>query len=63
MAKAANKTTKTKDSVAAFLASVEDATRQSDAKAVVKMMQEVTGEAPARVSRVAMAGRRATATA
>jgi len=47
MAKAANKTTKTKDSVAAFLASVEDATRQSDAKAVVKMMQEVTGEAPA----------------
>jgi len=47
LAKAANKTTKTKESVPAFLASVEDATRQADAKAVVKMMQEVTGEAPA----------------
>lgn len=41
------KTTKTKASVAAFIAAVEDDTRRKDAKAVDKMMREVTGEKPA----------------
>lgn len=41
------KTQKTKASVAAFIAAVEDDTRRKDAKAVDKMMREVTGEKPA----------------
>ena len=47
MSAAANKTTRNKNSVAAFLATVEDATRRADAKAVSKLMQEITGEKPA----------------
>jgi hypothetical protein len=47
MAKAAPKTTKTKASVAAFIAAVEDDTRRKDAKVVDKMMREITGEKPA----------------
>lgn len=48
MAKAAApKTTKTKASVAAFIAAVEDETRRKDAKAVDKMLREVSGEKPA----------------
>ncbi len=46
MTKVANKTIKNKGSVAAFLASVEDATRRTDAKVLAKLMQEVT-EKPA----------------
>lgn len=41
------KTQKTKASVSAFIAAVEDATRRKDAKAVDKMMREITGEKPA----------------
>lgn len=41
------KTQKTKASVAAFLAGVEDETRRKDAKAVDKMLREITGEKPA----------------
>ncbi len=40
------KTKRTKASVAAFLAAVEDEQRRKDAKAVDKMMREVTGEKP-----------------
>jgi len=41
------KTQKTKASVAAFIATVEDDTRRKDAKVVDKMMREITGEKPA----------------
>ena len=40
------KTQRTKASVAQFLAEVEDDTRRKDAKAVDKMMREITGERP-----------------
>jgi hypothetical protein len=41
------KTQKTKASVAQFIAAVEDETRRKDAKAVDKMMRDITGEKPA----------------
>lgn len=41
------KTKQTKASVSAFIAAVEDETRRKDAKAVDKMMREITGEKPA----------------
>ena len=41
------KTQKTKASVAAFIAAVEDDTRRRDAKSVDKMLRELTGEKPA----------------
>jgi hypothetical protein len=41
------KTTRTNASVTAFLDSVEDETRRADAKAVLKLMKEATGEKPA----------------
>ncbi len=41
------KTQKTKASVAAFIAAVEDDTRRKDAKTVDKMMREISGEKPA----------------
>ena len=41
------KTQRTKASVAAFIAAVEDDTRRKDAKAVDKMMRDLTGEKPA----------------
>lgn len=41
------KTQKTKASVSAFIAAVEDETRRKDAKAVDKMLREITGEKPA----------------
>lgn len=47
MAKAEPKTQKNKASVAAFIAAVENETRRQDAKAVDKMMREITGEKPA----------------
>ena len=47
MAKAAPKTQKTKASVAEFIAAVEDETRRKDAKAVDKMLRDITGEKPA----------------
>lgn len=47
MAKAEPKTQKTKASVSAFIAAVEDETRRKDAKAVDKLMREVSGAKPA----------------
>lgn len=41
------KTQRTKASVSAFITAVEDETRRKDAKAVDKMMREITGEKPA----------------
>jgi hypothetical protein len=41
------KTQKTKASVAQFIAAVEDEVRRKDAKAVDKMLREITGEKPA----------------
>ncbi|MBY0565564.1 MAG: DUF1801 domain-containing protein [Hyphomonadaceae bacterium] len=41
------KTHRTKASVAAFIAAVEDETRRKDAKAIDKMFREITGEKPA----------------
>jgi len=41
------KTQKTKASVSAFIAAVEDETRRKDAKLVDKLMREITGEKPA----------------
>jgi len=41
------KTQRTKASVPAFIAAVEDETRRKDAKAVDKMMRDITGEKPA----------------
>jgi hypothetical protein len=47
MAKAASKTVRTRASVAEFLKAVENEQRRKDAKAVDKMMREITGEKPA----------------
>jgi hypothetical protein len=47
MAKAEPKTQRTKASVTAFIAAVEDDTRRKDAKTVDKVMREITGEKPA----------------
>jgi hypothetical protein len=41
------KTHKTKASVAAFIAAVENDTRRADAKALDRMYREITGEKPA----------------
>ncbi|GAN00560.1 hypothetical protein U91I_04226 [alpha proteobacterium U9-1i] len=41
------KTQKTKASVSQFLAAVDDETRRKDAKAVDKLMRDVSGEKPA----------------
>src|SRR5688572_12893330 len=41
------KTQRTKASVAAFIAAIEDDTRRRDAKAVDKMYREITGQKPA----------------
>jgi hypothetical protein len=41
------KTKKTKASVAAFIAALDDDTRRKDAKAVDKMYREITGQKPA----------------
>lgn len=41
------KTQRTKASVAAFIAAVEDETRRKDAKTVDKIFREITGEKPA----------------
>ncbi len=41
------KTQRTKASVAQFIAAVEDETRRKDAKAVNKLMRDITGEKPA----------------
>jgi hypothetical protein len=41
------KTQKTKASVAAFIAAVEDDTRRKDAKSVDKLFRDITGEKPA----------------
>ena len=43
---AGNKTTTTKQSVAAFIAALTDETKRADAKALVKLMQSATGEKP-----------------
>jgi hypothetical protein len=41
------KTKKTKASVAAFIGSIPDETRRKDCRAVVKLMQSITGRKPA----------------
>ena len=46
--KSANKTAPKKSSVSAFLNSVENEQRRKDAKTVLKMMKEITGERPVR---------------
>jgi hypothetical protein len=43
---AANKTTTTKASVTAFLASISDPARRADAEALVKVLRAATGEKP-----------------
>jgi hypothetical protein len=45
--KAPVKTQKSKASVAAFIAAVDDDAKRADAKAIDKMLREVTGEKPA----------------
>jgi hypothetical protein len=45
--KAPVKTQKTKASVAEFIAAVDDGAKRADAKAIDKMLREVTGEKPA----------------
>lgn len=45
--KASVKTHKTKASVAEFIAAVDDEAKRADAKAIDKMLREVTGEKPA----------------
>lgn len=47
MANAKNKTTLNKNSVSKFLNAIEDPQRRKDAKAVAKLMQEITGHKPA----------------
>lgn len=44
---AAMKTAQTKASVSAFIAGVENEARRADAKALLKLFKEVTGEKPA----------------
>lgn len=46
MAKNQNKTIKTKESVSAFLNGLEDPEQKKDAKAILKLMKEVTGARP-----------------
>jgi hypothetical protein len=41
------KTQRSADSVAAFLSGIEDAARQADARALVRLLGRVTGEKPA----------------
>jgi hypothetical protein len=41
------KTQRTKASVAAFIAAIEDETRRKDAKAIDKLLREVSGDKPA----------------
>ncbi len=43
---AENKTKETKVSVTAFIAGITDEARRADAKALVKLMQDTTGEKP-----------------
>jgi hypothetical protein len=43
---AENKTKATKQSVAAFIAAIQDPARRADAKALVKLMQSATAEKP-----------------
>lgn len=43
---AENKTQPTRESVAAFIASVPDAVRRADAQALLRMMQRASGEKP-----------------
>jgi len=43
---AENKTKETKQSVPAFIAALGDETRQADAKELMKLMENVTGEKP-----------------
>lgn len=45
--KTAHKTQKTKASVAAFIAAVESESKRADAKAIDKLMREISGEKPA----------------
>ena len=40
------KTQKTRESVAKFIASIEDDKRRKDSRAVLKMMKEITGDKP-----------------
>ena len=47
MPKAELKTQRTKASVSQFLSAIEDDRRRADAKAVDKMLREITGEKPA----------------
>lgn len=47
MAKYEHKTKKTKQSVAAFLNGIEDDRRRKDAKTILTLMKELTGEKPA----------------
>ena len=47
MPKAENKTQRTRASVAAFLSAIADETRRKDAKAIDKLMREISGEKPA----------------
>jgi hypothetical protein len=47
MAKPAPKTQRTKASVAAFIAAIENDTRRRDARAIDKWFREITGEKPA----------------
>ncbi len=46
MAKAKNKTTETDASVDDFIDSIEDEQKRSDAKKILRMMEEITGETP-----------------
>ena len=46
MAKAKNKTTANKLSLSTFLNGIEDNQKRKDAKAIAKLMKEVTGENP-----------------
>lgn len=46
MADGANKTTATDGDVQAFIASVRDVRRQQDAVTLLKLMQDITGQAP-----------------
>ncbi len=47
MAKAENKTQRTKASVVAFLAAIEPSQKRADAKALDKMFRAISGEKPA----------------
>ncbi len=47
MPKAENKTQKTQASVKAFIDAVENEARRADAKAIDKMLREISGEKPA----------------